>query len=308
MRPFSESDLLFIVLAVRWTVLLSIVAFIGGGIGGLLVALARTGEFRWLRWLSIAYIKLFQGTPLLDAAVSSPSSSRASSVSTSIRGAPRRWGSPCMQALFWVRSGAAASMSCRSGQSEAARALGLSYLPRMALVVIPQAVRIAIPPTIGFLVQLIKGTSLASIIGFVEITRGGADHQQRDLPALHHLRARGARLLHHLLAALALLSRAMEKRLAAATVKGYGDANHKKYGGSPMTISAHPPEDVSPRSPPLLLPPRCCPLQRRPMAATPAEIKTRGKLMVGILTDYPPFGGTDANQKPAGYTMSTSQR
>ncbi|MBY0610579.1 MAG: transporter substrate-binding domain-containing protein [Beijerinckiaceae bacterium] len=36
-------------------------------------------------------------------------------------------------------------------------------------------------------------------------------------------------------------------------------------------------------------------------AATPDEIKTRGKLIVGILTDYPPFGGTDANQKPAGY-------
>lgn len=36
-------------------------------------------------------------------------------------------------------------------------------------------------------------------------------------------------------------------------------------------------------------------------AATPDEIKTRGKLLVGVLTDYPPFGGTDADQKPAGY-------
>ena len=36
-------------------------------------------------------------------------------------------------------------------------------------------------------------------------------------------------------------------------------------------------------------------------AATPDEIKARGKLMVGVLTDYPPFGGTDANQQPAGY-------
>ena len=36
-------------------------------------------------------------------------------------------------------------------------------------------------------------------------------------------------------------------------------------------------------------------------AATPDEIKARGKLIVGVLTDYPPFGGTDAEQKPAGY-------
>ena len=41
-------------------------------------------------------------------------------------------------------------------------------------------------------------------------------------------------------------------------------------------------------------------------AATPAEIKARGKLMVGILTDYPPFGGTDANQQPAGYDKDVS--
>ena len=53
----------------------------------------------------------------------------------------------------------------------AATSLGLRYWPKMVLVIAPQAIRIAIPPTIGFLVQLIKGTSLASIIGFVELTR-----------------------------------------------------------------------------------------------------------------------------------------
>lgn len=41
----------------------------------------------------------------------------------------------------------------------------------MRHVILPQAGRIAIPPTVGFLVQLIKATSLASIIGFVELTR-----------------------------------------------------------------------------------------------------------------------------------------
>ena len=40
-------------------------------------------------------------------------------------------------------------------------------------VVLPQALKIAVPPTVGFMVQLIKGTSLAAIIGFTELTRAG---------------------------------------------------------------------------------------------------------------------------------------
>lgn len=58
-----------------------------------------------------------------------------------------------------------------SGQTEAATALGLRYFNRMTYIVLPQAARIAVPPTVGFLVQLLKETSLTSIIGFVELTR-----------------------------------------------------------------------------------------------------------------------------------------
>jgi polar amino acid transport system permease protein len=43
----------------------------------------------------------------------------------------------------------------------------------MHMVILPQAVRIATPPTVGFMVQIIKNTSLASVVGFVELTRAG---------------------------------------------------------------------------------------------------------------------------------------
>lgn len=43
----------------------------------------------------------------------------------------------------------------------------------MRLVILPQAVRIATPPTVGFMVQIVKNTSLASIVGFVELVRAG---------------------------------------------------------------------------------------------------------------------------------------
>src|SRR5919112_812970 len=58
-------------------------------------------------------------------------------------------------------------------QWEAGAALGLSFPSQLRWIIIPQAFRIAIPPTIGFLVQLIKNTSLAATIGFVELTREG---------------------------------------------------------------------------------------------------------------------------------------
>ncbi len=57
------------------------------------------------------------------------------------------------------------------GQTEAAKALGLGAWRRFRLVVAPQAVRLAIPPTVGFMVQVVKNTSLASIIGFQELTQ-----------------------------------------------------------------------------------------------------------------------------------------
>jgi polar amino acid transport system permease protein len=59
------------------------------------------------------------------------------------------------------------------GQWEAAEAVGLSYRHKMRDVVLPQALKIAVPPTVGYLVQIVKGTSLAAIIGFTELTRAG---------------------------------------------------------------------------------------------------------------------------------------
>ncbi|HEX6245246.1 MAG TPA: amino acid ABC transporter permease, partial [Polyangiales bacterium] len=59
------------------------------------------------------------------------------------------------------------------GQWEAAESLALSFGETLRHVVGPQALRIAVPPTVGFLVQVIKGTALASVIGFVELTKAG---------------------------------------------------------------------------------------------------------------------------------------
>jgi len=172
MRSFGIHDFWFILEAGRWTVLLSLIAFTGGAIGGLAVALARTADNVVARRLSTGFIQLFQGTPLLMQ------------LFLVFFGAPVLG----LEISPWVAAGVALVLNTSAflgeiwrgsiqaiprGQWEAAEALGLHYAARMRRVILPQAWTIALPPTVGYMVQVIKGTSLAAIIGFTEITRAG---------------------------------------------------------------------------------------------------------------------------------------
>jgi polar amino acid transport system permease protein len=171
-REFSSADVMFIVMAVRWTLILSAVAFLGGALGGLVIALARTSGSKLLRRLSAGFIQVFQGTPLLMQLF-------LVYFGLAVIGLPI---DPLLAAAVALTLHASAYLgeiwrgsieAVPAGQTEAATALALSYPHRMRYVVLPQAMRIATAPTVGFLVQLIKGTSLASIIGFTELTRAG---------------------------------------------------------------------------------------------------------------------------------------
>lgn len=172
-RDFDWSAFLFLLGALRWTVVLSMIAFLGGGIGGLVLALARTSPYRLLRWMAAGYIGLVQGTPVLMQLFLAY---YGLAVLTGLRIDP--W--PAVTLAFTLYAAAflgeiwrGAIQAIPRQQWEAAAALPLSPLAQLRHVIIPQATRIAIPPTVGFLVQLIKGTSIASIIGFVELTRAG---------------------------------------------------------------------------------------------------------------------------------------
>jgi polar amino acid transport system permease protein len=171
-REFALPDIVYLLLAARWTLLLAHVAMVGGGIHGLLVAILRVVPFRPLNWLTILYINLIQGTPLLGQLFVfffglsligiQVDAWTAAAVSLSIYAS----------AFFGeIWRGSLQSVSPR--QWEAGASLGLDYAQRLFYVVLPQAFRIAIAPTVGFLVQLVKNTSLTALIGFVELTRAG---------------------------------------------------------------------------------------------------------------------------------------
>ena len=215
MRVLGESDILFIISALRWTLLLSLAAFVGGGIGGLIIALARTSGIKWLRLLSTGYIKVFQGTPLLMQLFLAFFVPSIFGINVDPWGAAAL-GLSLHASAFLGEIWRGCIEVVPHGQSEAARALGLRYAPRMFLIVIPQAFRIAMPPTIGFLVQLIKGTSLASIIGFVEVTRAAQIVNNATFRPFTIFALVG--LLYFIICwPLSRYSRMMEKRLVAAS-------------------------------------------------------------------------------------------
>jgi polar amino acid transport system permease protein len=169
-RELGLIDLVYLLGAARWTLALAVVAFIGGGLVGLMVAVLRILPFRPARWLAAAYVQAVQGTPLLAwlflfyfglpiiGIVVNPWIAAASSFAI-YAGA----------FLGEIWRGALAAIP--PTQWEAGASLGLGFGHQLRYIIVPQAVRVAIPPTVGFLVQLIKNTSLAAAIGFVELTR-----------------------------------------------------------------------------------------------------------------------------------------
>ena len=172
-RAFGEPEFLFLLGALRWTLLLTVVAFVGGGLGGLVVAVARISPRAAVRWAATAFVGLFQGTPLLMQLFVA---FYGLAVLTGIRLDP--W--PAVALAFTLYAAAFLGDIWRGTieaiprtQWEAATALGLRRWTVLRTVILPQAGRIAIPPTVGFLVQLIKNTSVAAIVGFVELTRAG---------------------------------------------------------------------------------------------------------------------------------------
>ncbi|MDF0697965.1 amino acid ABC transporter permease [Rhizobium sp. MC63] len=172
MGPIGENEFLFILQGLKWTVLLAIIGFVGGGLFGILIALARASKNRTVRVATSGYIALFQGTPLLMQLF-------VVYYGVALLGIDvNAW--IAVAIAFTLHASAFLGEIWRGsieavpkGQSEAANALGLHYVSRMKDVILPQALRISMPATIGFLVQLIKGTSLAAIVGFIELTRAG---------------------------------------------------------------------------------------------------------------------------------------
>src|SRR5260370_1752093 len=169
---FTAAHLFYLVHSIWWTLVLSALAFVLGSIGGFGVMLARISPRRWLSRPAMVYIEAIQGIPLLILLF-------IVYFGLSVYG---------FQVPALVAAGLALMVytsaylgdiwrgcidAMPKPQWEAAECLSLTRWQTLRLVIIPQALRLALPPTLRFLVQVIKMTSLASVIGFVELTRAG---------------------------------------------------------------------------------------------------------------------------------------
>lgn len=173
MVDFSLWDILRnLLLAARWTVGLSLIAFIGGGLVGLALLVARIAKLRGAEPLVAGYVQLFQGTPLLMQLFLAYFGIALLGINVS------PWVAAALALTFYTSAflteiWRGCVNSVPRGQWEAAQALALNLREQLRYVIGPQALRIAVPPTVGFLVQVIKGTALASVIGFIELTKAG---------------------------------------------------------------------------------------------------------------------------------------
>lgn len=173
MVQFSLWDIFtFLLGALRWTAALSLIAFIGGGLAGLGLLLLRFTKLRGIDTAVAWYVQIFQGTPLLMQLFLVYFGLALLGMDTS----------PLVAAAICLTLYASAYLTeiwrgcvnaIPKGQWEASTCLALSYSQQMRYVILPQALRVGIAPTVGFLVQIIKGTALASVIGFVELTKAG---------------------------------------------------------------------------------------------------------------------------------------
>lgn len=173
MVQFSLWDIFtFLLGAVRWTVALSLIAFIGGGLAGMGLLMLRFSKLRGVATAVAWYVQIFQGTPLLMQLFLVYFGLALAGMDTS----------PLVAAAICLTLYASAYLTeiwrgcvnaIHKGQWEASTSLALSFTQQMRYVILPQALRVGIAPTVGFLVQIIKGTALASVIGFVELTKAG---------------------------------------------------------------------------------------------------------------------------------------
>jgi len=165
-------ELNYLLKGLVWTLYLTAMGFAGGIVFGVIVALLRVSTLAWLRAFAVAWIGLFQGTPLLMQlfvfyfglpllGVDVPAWAAVAIALTAHASA------------FLGEIWRGAIQAVPLGQLEAAHAVGLHAFARMRDIIAPQALKLSMPATVGFLVQLLKGTSLASIVGFIELTRAG---------------------------------------------------------------------------------------------------------------------------------------
>lgn len=171
-REFSQNHMALIMQGLGWTITLALTVMVLGGIIGICLAVLRSTDSPWVSIPSGLLIRVFQGVPLvvvifmiyfgLAQAGYIVSAFLSCTIALSL-----------FAGAFLGEIWRGALLSIPRAQWETASSLGMTLLETLRIAILPQALRISAPATVGFLVQLVKSTSIASMVGFVELMRAG---------------------------------------------------------------------------------------------------------------------------------------
>jgi general L-amino acid transport system permease protein len=167
LRPVERDNLSGLIL----TLFAAVVSIVLSFPFGVLLALGRQSSLPAIRWLSIAYIELIRGLPLLGILFMAqvmlplvlPPNVRPDRVVRAIAGFT------LFSAAYLAENVRGGLQSVPRGQTEAAKALGLSAPLVLAFIVLPQAIKAVIPTIVGQFISLFKDTSLLAIVGLVDL-------------------------------------------------------------------------------------------------------------------------------------------
>lgn len=169
---YGWAEFMFLVRSTGWTLVLTAIAFFLGGLAGGVIALCRVSPVRALRTLAAGWIVTIQSIPVLMVLFLSYYGLLMAGFNLPpLLAASLSLGIYVSAYLGEIWRGAIESVPRQ--QWEAAESLAMTSAQRYRHVILPQAIRISIPPTVGFLVQLVKNTSIVSVVGFVELARAG---------------------------------------------------------------------------------------------------------------------------------------
>lgn len=181
-QPDIAADLFprIVTVGVKNTLLITGIAFVGGLVLGLVLALMRLSSIAPYRWIATAYIEVFRGIPALVTLILV---GFALPIALGFR-IPGRYGAAglglsLVAGAYMAETIRAGIQAVPKGQTEAAQSLGMSPTRTLVSIVIPQAFRIIVPPLTNELVLLLKDSSLVYVLGTtadtIELSKLGRD-------------------------------------------------------------------------------------------------------------------------------------
>lgn len=156
------------------TIVLVLASGVAGTILGLVFGVLRSAPLAVLRWLAAIYTNFIRGIPILiillflyyEIPLLFPYATFSQTITAVI-------GLSVYSGAYMAEIFRGSIQAIPRGQWEAGEALGLNYVQKMRYVVMPQALKIAVPPAVGFLIALVKASSLVSVIAATDLTRAG---------------------------------------------------------------------------------------------------------------------------------------